>query len=196
METVFGALAVEGTSWTHEDNLPLQIAHTLVGQYDRTLATGLVAPTRLARAMKDVPEVESFMTTNYKDTGLSGIYFITMPNAAGTFAEMICKEWQTLAHVKVSEDELQRAKKSLYANMMFMLDGTTPICEDIGRQILCYGRRLSAPEPSPPEAVREVCNKYYIGEKFAYTIIGPTTFWPEAAVIENWLKPPSDSADS
>ena len=25
---------------------------------------------------------------------------------------------------------------------MNQLDGTTPICEDVGRQMLCYGRRL------------------------------------------------------
>ena len=26
--------------------------------------------------------------------------------------------------------------------MLLQLDGTTAICEDIGRQMLCYGRRI------------------------------------------------------
>ena len=35
--------------------------------------------------------------------------------------------------VSISEVELMRAKNLLLTNMMLMLDGTTPICEDIGR---------------------------------------------------------------
>ena len=62
MGMLYGALTVEGTSWTHEDNLPMQIVHTLLGQYDRTLGLGLSSPTRLTKRMLEVPEVESFMS--------------------------------------------------------------------------------------------------------------------------------------
>ncbi|CAF4646646.1 unnamed protein product, partial [Rotaria magnacalcarata] len=34
------------------------------------------------------------------------------------------------------------AKKLFKTNMLLALDGSTPICEDIGRQLLSYGRRL------------------------------------------------------
>ena len=37
--------------------------------------------------------------------------------------------------------QVDRAKNLLKTNMLLQLDGTTPICEDIGRQMLCYGRR-------------------------------------------------------
>jgi processing peptidase subunit beta len=30
----------------------------------------------------------------------------------------------------------------LKTSMLLQLDGTTPICEDIGRQMLCYNRRI------------------------------------------------------
>lgn len=42
--------------------------------------------------------------------------------------------------------EVARAKNTLLTNMALMLDGTTPVCEDIGRQMLFYGRRISWPE--------------------------------------------------
>ena len=42
----------------------------------------------------------------------------------------------------LSDFEVERAKNSLRTNMLLQLDGTTAICEDIGRQILCYGRRI------------------------------------------------------
>ena len=42
----------------------------------------------------------------------------------------------------VTDFEVNRAKNLLKTNMLLQLDGTTPICEDIGRQMLCYGRRM------------------------------------------------------
>jgi len=47
---------------------------------------------------------------------------------------------------RLNETEVSRAKNSLLTNLALMLDGTTPICEDIGRQMLCYGRRIPWPE--------------------------------------------------
>ena len=41
----------------------------------------------------------------------------------------------------VTDFEVNRAKNLLKTNMLLQLDGTTPVCEDIGRQMLCYGRR-------------------------------------------------------
>lgn len=78
--------------------------------------------------------VHSFMsfTTSYKDTGLSGIYFTAEEQGLRTISEAVCTEWKRLAE-EVDENELERAKKSLYTNMLLMLDGSTPICEDIGR---------------------------------------------------------------
>ncbi|NEU33109.1 insulinase family protein, partial [bacterium LRH843] len=46
-------------------------------------------------------------------------------------------EWMKLC-TSVTEAEVARAKNLLKTNMLLQLDGTTPICEDIGRQILCY----------------------------------------------------------
>lgn len=53
----------------------------------------------------------------------------------------IQSEWMRLC-TSVTESEVTRAKNLLKTNLLLQLDGTTPICEDIGRQALCYGRRL------------------------------------------------------
>merc|ERR1711948_176360 len=50
-------------------------------------------------------------------------------------------EWMRLC-TTVSDFEVQRAKDLLKTNMLLQLDGTTSVCEDIGRQMLCYGRRI------------------------------------------------------
>ena len=46
----------------------------------------------------------------------------------------------------VTEFEVERAKNLLKTNMLLQLDGTTPVCEDIGRQMLCYNRRIPVNE--------------------------------------------------
>ena len=56
----------------------------------------------------------------------------------------IQNEWMRIC-TTVTDFEVNRAKNLLKTNMLLQLDGTAPICEDIGRQMLCYGRRS---EPS------------------------------------------------
>ena len=46
----------------------------------------------------------------------------------------------------VTESDVQRAKNLLRTNMLLQLDGSTPICEEIGRQLLVYNRRLPLTE--------------------------------------------------
>lgn len=50
-------------------------------------------------------------------------------------------EWMRLC-TNVTEFEVERAKNILRTNLLLQLDGTTPVCEDIGRQMLCYNRRI------------------------------------------------------
>ena len=66
------------------------------------------------------------------------------------------REWNRLA-MSVSEAETERAKAQLKASILLSLDGTTAVAEDIGRQIVTTGRRLS------PEEVERVVGR--ISEK-------------------------------
>lgn len=77
-------------------------------------------------------------TTSYKDTGLAGVYFVTEPEGLGTMVDAICREWRYLCD-HVDEAELERVKRSLFTNMLLLLDGSTPVCEDIGR---CVARSM------------------------------------------------------
>ena len=46
----------------------------------------------------------------------------------------------------MSEGEVERAKAQLKASILLSLDGTTAVAEDIGRQIITTGRRMSPEE--------------------------------------------------
>jgi len=63
--------------------------------------------------------------------------------------------------------------------MLLQLDGSTPICEDIGRQMLCYGRRIPIDELErrisaiTPDTVKEVCLKCIYDQCPAMVGVGP-----------------------
>ena len=62
------------------------------------------------------------------------------------------REWSRLSQ-SVSAAEVERAKAQLKASILLSLDGTTAVAEDIGRQIITTGRRMS------PEDVERVVDR-------------------------------------
>lgn len=180
------AIAVEGAGWTDADNIPLMVANTLVGAWDRSQGGGANNASYLARAASIENLCHSFQSFNtcYKDTGLWGIYFVSEPLQIEDMVYNIQTEWMKLC-TSVTEAEVDRAKNLLKTNMLLQLDGTTPICEDIGRQILCYGRRIpiheldARIESVTAKNVRDVCNKFIYDRCPVVAAVGPTEGLPD-----------------
>lgn len=192
------AIAVEGAGWTDADNIPLMVANTLVGAWDRSQGGGANNASYLARAASIENLCHSFQSFNtcYKDTGLWGIYFVSEPLQIEDMVYNIQKEWMKLC-TSVTEAEVDRAKNLLKTNMLLQLDGTTPICEDIGRQILCYGRRIpiheldARIESVTAKNVRDVCNKFLYDRCPVVAAVGPTEGLPDYTRIRAsmyWLR--------
>lgn len=137
------AIAVEGCGWTDADNVPLMVANTLIGTWDRSQGGGVNNASNLASKSAESNLCHSFQSFNtcYKDTGLWGIYWVCDPLKCEEMLFNVQTEWMRLCTM-VTEAEVERAKNLLKTNMLLQLDGTTPICEDIGRQLLCYNRRI------------------------------------------------------
>jgi len=180
------AIAVEGVGWADPDNIPLMIASTVVGSWDRTLGCGPNTGSTLGRAAGTLECAHSFQSFNtcYTDTGLWGCYFVCDRMAIDEMLWQTQNEWMRLCSV-VTEQEVNRAKNILRANLLLQLDGSTPICEDIGRQMLCYGRRIPLPELEAriedvdADVVREVCNKYIYDRCPAVAGVGPVEGLPD-----------------
>lgn len=105
-------------------------------------------------------------------------------------------EWMRLCTM-VTEAEVERAKNLLKTNMLLQLDGTTPICEDIGRQILCYNRRIPLHELEQRidavsvQNVRDVGMKYIYDRCPAVSAVGPVENLPDYNRIRSsmyWLR--------
>lgn len=192
------AIAVEGAGWTDADNIPLMVANTLIGAWDRSQGGGANNASYLARAASCENLCHSFQSFNtcYKDTGLWGIYFVSEPLQIEDMVYNIQKEWMKLC-TSVTEGEVERAKNLLKTNMLLQLDGTTPVCEDIGRQILCYNRRIPLHELDAridavsAKTVRDVCYKFIYDRCPVVAGVGPVEGLPDYTRIRAgmyWLR--------
>lgn len=174
------AIAVESVGWAHPDNIPLMIANTIIGSWDRSHGAGVNVASKLGQNVAKLSLCNNFQSFNtcYTDTGLWGVYFVCDRMVVDDFIFNLQHEWMRLCS-SVTEFEVERAKNLLKANMLLQLDGTTPICEDIGRQMLCYGRRIPFPELEAridsvnSEIVRAACTRYVYDRCPAVAGVGP-----------------------
>lgn len=138
------AVALETGGWSEADNVALMVASTLIGSWDRATGGHTHNASRLAtRFTEEQTPCQSFMAFNtcYTDTGLWGVYFVADRAHLYDVWQCIVDEWKRLA-TSLSALELERGKNLLKTNLLLQLDGTTPVAEDIGRQVLCYNRRI------------------------------------------------------
>lgn len=179
------AVGYEGVPWTHPDSITFMVIQSILGSYRR--GEGLVSPklsasrltNSLANNMGD-QVAESFATFNtcYKDTGLFGFYAQCVEDAAESVVDELLFGVSSLAH-STTVEEVERGKRQLKTTLFGSLDSTTAIAEDIGRQLLVYGRRIPISElllridAVDAAEVRRVAREHLCGADIALTALGP-----------------------
>lgn len=145
--TAHVALAFEGASWTSEYAFPLMLMQTILGSYDRASGAGKNLASKMCQevAQHELAHSVSTFNTCYKDTGLFGVYLVAPDNQLDDLLWYVMNNLVRLVHAP-SEEEVQRAKTNLKATMLMGLDGHSNVAEDIGRQLLTYGRRMTPAE--------------------------------------------------
>ncbi|XP_071750769.1 cytochrome b-c1 complex subunit 1, mitochondrial [Centroberyx gerrardi] len=180
------AIAVEGANAASPDIVPLMVANSIVGSFDITYGGGKHLSSRLARLAVEENLCHSFQAfhSSYSDTGLLGIYFVTDALHIDDMMHWSQNAWMNLC-TTVTESDVARGKNALKASLVGQLNGTTPICDDIGRHILNYGRRIPLAEwdaridAVTPRMVRDVCSKYIYDKCPAVAGVGPVEQLPD-----------------
>ncbi|KAI9837027.1 MAG: hypothetical protein M1819_000676 [Sarea resinae] len=142
------AIAVEGVSWKDDDYFTALVTQAIVGNYDRAMGNAPYLGSKLSSFVHNNGLANNFMSfsTSYSDTGLWGIYLVTDNiTRIDDLVHFSLREWSRLSY-NVTEAEVERAKAQLKASILLSLDGTTAVAEDIGRQLVTTGRRLSPEE--------------------------------------------------
>mmetsp|Transcript_22356 Transcript_22356/g.27345 ORF Transcript_22356/g.27345 Transcript_22356/m.27345 type:complete len:183 (+) Transcript_22356:1177-1725(+) len=101
----------------------------------------------------------------YADAGLIGIYGTCLPQDAGRLVDVMSAELISIAGSAPGEEETNRAKNQLKSSMLMKLESRQVLFEDIGRQILTYGKRESPAElcarvdKVTPEGIQKIAKK-------------------------------------
>ncbi|KAM4587478.1 cytochrome b-c1 complex subunit 1, mitochondrial [Odontesthes bonariensis] len=180
------AISVEGASATSPDIVPLMVGNAIIGSYDLTYGGGKHLSSRLARLAVEDKLCHSFQAfhSSYSDTGLLGIYFVSDRHHIDDMMHWSQNAWMNLC-TTVTESDVVRGRNALKASLVGQLNGTTPICDDIGRHILNYGRRIPLAEWNAridavtPRMVRDICSKYIYDKCPAVAGVGPVEQLPD-----------------
>jgi processing peptidase subunit beta len=180
------AIAFQGASWTSDLCLPLMVAQNILGSWSRTSgASGNIA-SRLGQMVAQDGLANSFSAFNtcYKDTGLFGVHFTATETNLDVMSWAVLDNMLRLCN-KVSDEEVERAKVQLKTAALMQGESFDRVAEEIGRQMLTFGRRVSEKEfferidAISPEQVRAACNQVVNDEDHALAAIGPIYELPD-----------------
>jgi len=180
LPTAHIALAVEGVGWSSPDYFPMLVMQSIFGNWDRSLGSSPLLSSRLSHVISSNNLANSFMSfsTSYSDTGLWGIYLVSenLMNL-DDLTHFTLKEWTRMSMAPTAV-EVERAKSQLKASLLLSLDGTTAIAEDIGRQLVTSGLRMSPKQIEfvvdavTPAEIQRVAQKYLWDKDIAIAALG------------------------
>jgi len=193
MDAAHIAIAVEGVSWSHPDYFTFMVLQTLVGSWDRTIGGGKNLSSRLCEivAVEKLAHSLTSFNTCYSNTGLFGAYVVTESENIDDLCFEVMNEWVRIGR-NATETEVERAKTKLKASMLMQLDGSTAVAEDIGRQLLTHGRRLSPAEiflridSITAKDVMRVARQYCEDVDPVVAAVGPLETFPDYNAIRGW----------
>lgn len=177
--------------WNDPDTFPLMVIQTMLGNWDEALAGGRLSSSPLVRAVSSnrLARSISAFNTQYSDTGLFGLYAVAEPHAVRDLSYHMTEEITRFSY-HVEEGHLAEAKAMLKMNILAMLDGSTAICEDLGRHMLQYGRRIHPLEilgridAVDKGAIHAAAKRFLFDTDFALAAHGPTLELPDY----NWFR--------
>jgi processing peptidase subunit beta len=185
------AVAFNGASWVDPDSVALMVMQSMLGSWNKNAGGGKHMGSELVQraAINDIAESVMAFNTNYKDTGLFGVYAVAKADCLDDLAFAIMQEMSKLSY-RVTEEDVIRARNQLKSSIQLHLDGSTAVVEDIGRQMLTYGRRIPIPElfaridAVDASTVKRVANRFIFDQDVAIAAMGPIQGLPDY----NWFR--------
>jgi len=187
LPTINFAVAFNGASWSDPDAVTLMVMQTMLGAWDKNVGAGGNMASPLAQRVAINGLANSYMAfnTNYKDTGLFGVYAVCDKGApVDDLAWCIMREISKMCYNPLEEDII-RARNQLKAALLFSQDNLSGVAEDIGRQLLVYGRRIPKAElfaridAVDVDTVKAAADRFIYDQDIAIAAMGDTQNLPD-----------------
>jgi len=138
-EQVHLLLGFEAPSFRDKDHYAMAVLTSLLGG---GMSSRLFQSVREERGL--VYSIYSFLWP-FSDTGLFGIYAGTGEDDVVELIPVVADEIAGVA-TSVSEEEIKRAKTQIKSGLLMAREGTGGRCDQLGSQLLAYGRPLDEAE--------------------------------------------------
>ncbi|KAI3859775.1 hypothetical protein MKW92_023266 [Papaver armeniacum] len=184
------AVAFKGASLTDPDLIALMVMQFMLGSWNKS-TDGRFIGSELAQrvAIDDIAESLMPFNKNYRDAGLFGVYACAKPDCLYDLANAIMYEINKLSY-QVSEADVIRSCNQLKSSILLDLDGTTPVANAIGSQLLAFGRRISFAElfarieAVDASTIKRVAHRFMLDRDIAIAAMGPVQSLPDY----NWFR--------
>jgi len=142
------ALAFNGVSWDDPDLVPTAVLHSLLGGGGSFSSggPGKGMYTRLyTNILTQEPWVINAQAFNhvYTDGGLFGISASADPDRLGDLAKLVGEHAAAMT-MRLSDEEVMRAKNQTISGLAMNLESRTVLCEDMGRQLGGNGKYVDS----------------------------------------------------
>ncbi|KAL3780411.1 hypothetical protein HJC23_004348 [Cyclotella cryptica] len=143
------AIAFEVGGWHSPDLVPVCVLQTLLGG-GSSFSAGGPGKGMYSRLYREVlnryrwAESAEAFSSFHVESGLWGIQGSSIPEKSAEMARALVDNFLILADKFVTDEELDRARNMLKCNVLTQLESRLVLFEDIGRQILTYGKREDA----------------------------------------------------
>ncbi|MBM3555071.1 MAG: insulinase family protein [Alphaproteobacteria bacterium] len=172
LEQLHLAMAFPGLAFEDPDYYAFQVLSTVLGG---GMSSRLFQEAREKRGL--CYSVYSF-NASYADGGLLGIYAGTGADRVQELISVIAGETIALA-AKAGAEEVARARAQLKAGLMMALESSSARCDQLGRQLLIYGRVVPTEETLAKVAVVDAQAVERVGRRIlaagppAFAALGP-----------------------
>ncbi|KAH3767662.1 mitochondrial processing peptidase subunit beta [Pelomyxa schiedti] len=146
--TIQSALAMPGPSMNDPDFFVYSVLSNVIGSGDRSTPAEILSPLPklLCHSNKILDAMNTFMSC-YSNTGLFGVSMALARSKLREVLPIIIREFHKLGSGKpIPQEEVNIAARNAAMHAMLSLSTSWQVCEDIGRQLLSKGHRLTPAE--------------------------------------------------
>ncbi|KAJ6795404.1 Uncharacterized protein M6B38_226555 [Iris pallida] len=184
------AVAFSGASRTDSDSVALMVMQKMLGSWNKESGDGKHMGSELVQmiAINEIADSMMSFSTNYKDTGLFGVYAVAKPDCLDDLAYAIMYAISKLSY-RVLDADVIRAQNQLKSSLL-RTRWMSSLAEDIGHELLNYGRRIPVTElfaridAVDTSTIKRVANRFIFDQDVAIAAKGPIKMLPDY----NWFR--------